>query len=582
MTELVNKRDFARVLQLQRYRLGAAAGPLMRLTGLTTFNEWYDRLHTLHGVEFMEQLFEIMGLEIEVQGQGLQKLPKGAFITVSNHPFGMLDGLILMKLIATERPDFRVMANFLLSHIEPIRDYFIAVNPLESHPGAYSNLKGMKEAMSHVQNGMPLGIFPAGEVSTYHPRERAITDRAWQRQGIKLIQKANVPVVPIYFEGTNSALFHLMGLIHPSLRTAALPSELLRKRNAKIRVVIGSPISVKEIQSVSGVDRLARYLRSRTYSLDTGLEVHPFFRTNFRFPSIQQPIIPPVPTSLLREEIQRLGERNLICSQQTFDVYCAEAQQIPNILQELGRLRETTFRAVGEGTGHSRDLDEYDLYYLHLFIWDREEEKIVGAYRMGQGDVIMQRYGKKGFYTYSVFKMADELVPILTQSVELGRSFITEEYQRKRLPLFLLWKGIHHYMTEHSDRYRYLIGPVSISNDYSSLSKQVIVALIERFFFDHELARWVQPRKRFRPRIRKVDVEGLVEGVSGDLNQMDRLIEEIEPAHFRLPILLKKYIKQNAKIIAFNVDPKFNNCLDGFMILDMKDVPAATMENMSD
>lgn len=580
--ELVNKKDFAKAIQLQRYRLAAAAGPLMRITGITKVNKWYDKIHTRHGLDFIEDLFNLMDVSVEVDPEDLRKIPRnGAFITVSNHPFGMMDGLVLLKLIASQRPDFKVMANFLLQYVPQLKEYFISVNPLENHPGAYSNLKGMKQALEHVANGHPLGIFPAGEVSTFQPKTRTISDRAWQKPALKLIQKAGVPVVPVYFQGTNSPLFHLVGLLHPALRTVALPSEMIRKTHTRLKVRIGTPITVKELQLVPGTERLGRYLRARTYSLGSGLEVNHFFKPRFEFPKLQQPIAHPVPQHVIRAEVEALGSGRIICSQGEFDVYCASAQEIPNTLQEIGRLREITFRSAGEGTGHAKDLDEFDLYYLHLFLWDRSAQQVAGAYRMGKGDEIMSKYGRSGFYTDSVFRIRDGLNPILERAIELGRSFILEAYQKKRLPLFLLWKGIYQYL-QHNPRYRYLVGPVSISNDYSTVSKQLIVALIRKFYFDDHLAQFISPRQRFEPRIREVDIDALLEGFTGDLKQADKLLEDIEPAHFRLPVLLKKYIRQNARIICFNVDPKFNNALDGFMVLDLTDLPPETGETMGD
>jgi len=582
MHELVTKAEFARATQLQKFGLGGVAGPLMRLTGLVKINKMYDHLHTLKGVEFIEAFVREMDIEVEWEGNGLDKIPKeGAFVTVSNHPFGTWDGLILLQQMLHYREDFAVMANFLLQQVEPLQEYFIPVNPLENHQASYSSISGMKRALRHLKEGHPLGLFPAGEVSTFHPKSRAITDRGWQKPALKLIERANVPVIPIYFEGNNSPLFHIMGMIHPALRTVRLPKETLKKKHAKILVKVGSPLSTKEIQRVQGADRLGRYLRARVYSMGSGLEVERFFNKRINLSlSKEKPIAEPTPTEKIARDIAGLREDQKLCSQMEFDVFVAAAPQIPNVLREIGRLREVTFREVGEGTGHATDLDEYDLYYLHLFMWDRENQEIVGAYRLGQGDEIMLKYGKKGFYTFSLFRMKKGLNEHLTRSVELGRSFIQKSYQRKRLSLFLLWKGIHTYLSR-SPQYKYLVGPVTISNDYSTLSKGFIVALIERFFFDHELAAHVKPRKRFKPKFKKVNLEDLLEGVDAkNLKQVDRLLEEIEPAHFKLPILLKKYIKQNARIIAFNVDPAFNNALDGLMILDMSELPEATSENM--
>ena len=579
MTELVTREAFIKATHLDRLKLGAAAGPLMRLSGITRFNRLYDEIHLLEGMNFIEAFMHQMQIEFEVQGKGLERIPKeGAFIAVSNHPYGMWDGLVMLKLLASRRPDFKVMANFLLQQIPQVREFMVATSSMEDLDGSYVNVRGMKQVMTHLKNGHPLGVFPAGEVSTFHRRDRGISDRAWQKQAVKLIANAEVPVIPIYFEGGNSALFHLMGLIHPTLQAATIPSETLRKRKTTIKVRIGSPISVKEQKKIGSQDRLGRYLRARVYSLESELEVQAFFRPRFSFPTKNKDIAAPANQELIVQEVEKLRlAGRLICAQAEFDIFEARASEIPHGLQEIGRRREITFRVVGEGTGHDRDLDEYDLYYRHLFLWDREAGEIAGAYRMGLGDEIMMKYGKRGFYTFSLFNMKQGMVPLLSQSVELGRSFILPDYQRKRLPLFLLWKGIRQFLLRNL-QYRYLIGPVSISNDYSTLSKSFMVAFIRHYFFDHDLAKLIKPRKRFKPQVSKVEVEDLLEGTTDDIQMADRLVEELEPKHARLPVLLKKYIKQNARIIGFNVDPKFMNALDGFMVLDIQNLPSEAEE----
>ena len=194
---------------------------------------------------------------------------------------------------------------------------------------------------------------------------------------------------------------------------------------------------------------------------------------------------------------------------------------------------------------------------------------------MGLGREIMDMYGKKGFYLSSLFKIQKPFQPWLEKGVELGRSFVKNEYQRQRLPLYLLWKGIHTWL-EQNPHYQYLLGPVSISNSYTQLSRDLIVALIKTYYYDEELATFISPKKQFRPKIKKVEVSSLVEGISGDLSIADRILAEIEPQHLRLPVLLKKYIKQNARIIGFNVDPKFSDSLDGLIVLDLKNVPDET------
>lgn len=262
-----------------------------------------------------------------------------------------------------------------------------------------------------------------------------------------------------------------------------------------------------------------------------------------------------------------------------FAVYIAHSSQIKDVLNEIGRLREITFREVGEGSNQSMDTDEYDLYYRHMFIWDKVNNQIAGAYRIGRGDEVMNEHGRKGFYTHSLFKYKDEFVPILRQTVELGRSFVSKAYQTKPLPLFLLWRGILHFLLQ-NDQYRYIIGPVTISNSYSGISKWLIIEFIKRNYYNKELAQYVDPRTEFEVKNRDRD-EKLLDAINfTDLKALDKLISEIEPSENKVPVLLKKYLKQNAKIIAFNIDPKFNDALDGLMILDMNDLPQGTIDKL--
>jgi putative hemolysin len=432
--------------------------------------------------------------------------------------------------------------------------------------------------MHHLESGMPLGIFPAGEVSTFQSELQTIADKKWASSVIKIVRNAKVPVIPLFFDGRNSRVFHLLGMIHANLRTLALPAEMLRKKGEVIRLKIGKPIQPKDTEMFSNLDQYGRYLRAKTYALGSSFDVRRDYFRMFRIAKTPESIVEPVDSSLIRQEIAAIQSFRTL-SYDHFDCYVVSSDYIPNILQEIGRLREVTFRAVGEGTNKSIDLDEYDLYYHHLILWDREAERIAGAYRVGNGMQIMDRYGKKGFYISSLFRMNKQMDGMLSESLELGRSFIVQDYQRHRLSLFLLWKGILFYLLS-NPHFRYIIGPVSISNQYQEVSKELIIQFITRHHFDHNMSEHVEPRNAFRPKVKHIDTEALLQSTQADIKKMDRIISDIEPSSFTMPVLLKKYLQQNAKIIAFNCDPKFNNALDGLMYLDMMNLPADTIETL--
>ncbi len=578
---LITKEDFISVTQLDKFKIEFMADFLMQLLKLSEINQLYNKALPKSGLEFLNEILHELKINCVVMDSELQNIPKEhPFIVVSNHPFGLLDGIILIKVIGERRPDFKVVANFLLKKIEPLSDFFISVNPFENQKQNSGNVPGLKQTLQHLHAGNALGLFPAGEVSTYQPEMNTISDRAWNLPAIKLIQKAGVPVVPVFFQGTNSVLFHLLGAIHPFLRTATIPAEFFKKKNQSVHIRIGKPIPFEELNEFETTEKMGRYVRAKVYALGSPLEVKKFFIPNLMALKKPQEIIPPIAVQVIEEEIAALKEKSLVHAKSNYEIYVARAKEIPHILNEIGRLREITFREVGEGSNRKVDLDEFDLYYEHLFVWDKDSKKIIGAYRLGKGDEIVDKYDKNGFYINSLFHLSDELKPILRQSLELGRSFVTKEYQQRPLPLFLLWQGILHFLMNRR-QFKYLIGPVSISNKYSSLSKHLLISFIKKYYYDNELAALVKPRNEFKVKLKNLDPEILLEKSRNDINKIDKFIAEIEPQHFRVPVLLKKYIMQNAKIIGFNIDPKFNDALDGLMILNLDDAPKDTIDYLS-
>ena len=272
--ELVNPKDILKASPYLAYLGGEnLAKFIMYVLRFSKLNKIYGQIGDKQGVEFVDELLKILEIQYEFDEADLKKIPKeGPFIVVSNHPFGGLDGILLIKLLAQARPDTKVLANFLLKRVEPISDFFLAVNPFENHKGASSSYGGIKNAFEHLQQGGGLCIFPAGEVSSYDAFNK-ITDRQWQYPVLKFIKKAHVPVVPVYFGGQNSRLFHLIGRIHPSLRTVKLPSELLNKKKKPVKVRMGSPIPVKDQDNFSEVYQFGRYLRAKTYVI-TSYSIH--------------------------------------------------------------------------------------------------------------------------------------------------------------------------------------------------------------------------------------------------------------------------------------------------------------------
>jgi len=581
--ELISKDALTKGLKLQKLKLVSLAPLIIKALKLEKVNQLYANHADTRGMEFADEILNELQVAYEFNAEELKNIPQHEpFIVVANHPYGGIDGLMLLRILTKSRPDFKIMANFILQLIPALKDNIVPVNPFETSNKTGINVSGIKKCLQALQEGHPIGIFPAGEVSSLQLNSFKISDKQWNPVVGKMILKAQVKVVPVYFSGHNSIIFNLLGLVHPALRTAKLPSELFNKSNEKIKIRIGKPISIKTINEFNNHNELLRFLRAKTYALESSFEIeHQSFITKLKFnkPDEPQPIINETPTQLIEQDLAQLPEKCLLLTHDHFKVYITGARNIPSVLREISRLREITFREVGEGTNQSCDTDEYDLTYKHLFIWDELEKKIVGAYRIGLGDVLHRRYKKKGFYLNELFKIHKDFSPVLKNSLELGRSFITKEYQRKPFSLMLLWKGVMAFLKLHPNRYKYLIGPVSISNSFTSLSKDLLVDFIKKNHFDETLAEQVKPRKKYKYQY-KGEGAALKDMSKNDIKALDNMIADIELAHTKIPVLLKKYLRQNAKIISFNIDPKFNNSLDGFLVMETSEVLNETFELM--
>ena len=524
---------------------------------------------------FAEKVLESLKVTVDVSARELDRIPKtGPLIVVANHPFGAVDGMILMSILHRARPDAKVMANFLLARIEELREMLICVDPFEGDGAKARNLGPLKDAIRHVKAGGALGCFPAGEVAHLDLQKRAIVDPQWSETIAGIVRRTGATVVPLYFHGRNSPLFQLMGMIHPRLRTVMLPRELLRKHHRTIKVKIGHPIPANRLRQFPDDRRTVDYLRMRTYLQAAGLHKR---RERGSMPADEPEseskyaeIIPAVDPGKLADEIAALPADAKLVEAGDQDVYAAHAHQIPLCLREIGRLREISFRAVGEGTGKPLDLDRFDETYLHLFIWQREKAEIVGAYRLGQSDVILPKYGINGLYTATLFDYDRNLIDQIDPALEMGRSFIRPEYQRSYAPLMNLWKGIGRFMCL-NPHYVRLFGPVSISNDYNDLSRRLMVDFLMANKFARDLAALCRARHPMRRPKRKRLVKGVDSVVVRDIDEVSDIIADIEREPKGVPILLKQYLRLGAQLLGFNIDPDFGDVLDGLILIDLRD-----------
>ncbi|HET6249393.1 MAG TPA: GNAT family N-acyltransferase [Tepidisphaeraceae bacterium] len=556
---------------LGRRILPAVAPAMERLFRLDALNALWDRC-TRAGDEqrFMDRVLDDLGIRYRLAAEDLARIPKtGPVVVVCNHPFGALDGMILAALLTRIRPDVKIMANYLLGRIPDTRDLFLLVDPFGGKDAARTNLRPLRQAIQCVQAGGMLAIFPAGEVAHADLRTREVTEPAWSTTVARIARKAGAPVLPLYFHGQNSTLFQLLGLLHPKLRTAMLPRELFKKRAAAIEVRVGSSIAHRKFCAVGDDRQIADFLRQRTLLL-RHRSTAPQISAPPHLPGdVMAPIALPGCARVHSAEVAALGANQLLADNGDMAVYRAAAGQIPHLLQEIGRLREITFRATNEGTGKARDLDRFDNWYTHLFVWHKTRGEIVGAYRLGITDEIVAERGTAGLYTSTLFKYRAGLVERMGPAIELGRSFIRLEYQRSYAALLLLWKGIGRIVVERP-QCKALFGPVSISNDYQTSSKHLMVQFLAASHYVPDLAELTRPRHPFRPPgMKKLTAQGRLNRLLSDSDAVDDVVAELEPDGKGMPVLLRQYLKLGARFFAFNVDPDFSDALDALMLVDL-------------
>lgn len=578
--ELVSSEELLMGNPMLKYFGGEfLASWLLKIMKLDKVNDFYTANDTLPRFQFIDNLISTIGCSLHIPTEDFKNIPtQGPFITIANHAYGGIDGILLLKIFSEVRPDYKMLVNFLLTKIKPLNSSFIGVNPFETRRGFQSSFGGLKNAIAHLQDCHSVGLFPSGEVSSYKIKQNAVSDREWQYSIIKFIKRSKVPIVPVYFDGHNSFLFNLLGFFHPVLRTVRLPAEVFNKQGKTINIRIGSIISLKEQDEFKDIYAYGCFLRTKVYSLGLSLKTRKMFSEANE--KNRETIPCPMEETCLMQEINTIKTKYLLFSNQDYFVFCAPQEKIPSIIKEIGRLREKTYREVGEGTGNDRDIDSYDSYFEQLFVWDNTTRQIVGGYRVGKGKEILEKHGIKGFYIHSLFKISPAFEPLLRVSIELGRSFIVKHYQKRTLPLFFLWKGILYLLLKHP-QYRYLIGPVSISNVFLDISKSLTVEFLNANYFNSELGQMIRARHPYKRKLPKeIRKDVFIKHTRNNLSRLDKFIHDFDPS-YKTPILVKKYISVNSEVIGFNIDPLFNNCLDALMILDVFEIPYATIESLS-
>ncbi|MCX9566291.1 lysophospholipid acyltransferase family protein [Vibrio cholerae] len=539
-------------------------------TGLKRLNQFYAQRPASGDTQaFLRFTLDVLGIDYQVVRGKLTHVPaQGATVVVANHPLGCVEGVILAELLLCVRSDVKILANQYLKLVPELTSLFIGVDVFEGADAAKANLHALRQAHKHLEQGGLLLMFPAGEVSQLvDSKQGRLEDKEWSQSVSRLVKKHQAHTVPVYIDGHNSTPFYLAGKIHPMLRTLMLGRELLNKQHTQIGIAIGEGISHSEVQHLCD-QQLVNYLRLNTYLLQS---------SPVRNKTASDRSLPPVaerlPLADLLEDIAQLPYADHMLRHNQFDVYCTTADNIPSLMHEIGRIRELNFREVGEGTGCALDIDRFDRDYLHLFIWDREKNQLVGAYRLGLVDKLIEHKGISGLYSSTLFHYDQRFLNNMGNAIEMGRSVIDSQYQKSMAALLLLWKGIGTYVERHP-QYTHLFGPVSISNDYSEQARRLLADTMTLHYYDSEQAELVMATNPLPTGQAQWNASLLTS--LADLQLLSRVIARIDEGK-GIPVLLRQYLGLNGKLVSFNVDPAFNNALDGLIVVDLRNVPTKTL-----
>jgi len=530
------------------------ASLLGRLAAEDHFNRVLQALEGQEGFAFVERGLEMLGVDSRLRPRDLDHIPtEGPLIVVANHPLGMLDALALLKMVGSVRRDVRILGNDVLTMMPGLAPLLLPVDVFGK--GSASRLREVYRAL---EDGQALVLFPAGEVSRMGPS--GVRDGGWSAGFARLAMRSGAAVLPVHIAARNSATFYGLSMLAKPLATAMLPREALLPRR-RIGLRVGRPVDVEELkQRCDGDPRAAaRLMRRHVYRLAHG--------RGLIFGG-QEPLAAAEPAAAVAAELAAKGEllADLADGKQAWLLQGSEESAV---LREIGRLREFTFRRVGEGTGMRSDLDRYDAWYEHLVLWDPQEARIVGAYRFGHAGRILAERGVDGLYSASLFKYTERSQEPLAQGLELGRSFIAPAYWRSRA-LDQLWRGIGLYLRRHPEL-RFLFGPVSMSVSLPREAREWIVAAHRHYFGRDGLATARRPfviSPQVIDGVRR-ELEGLEPGAG-----LGRLRHRLDALGVSMPVLYRQYVDlvrpEGVQFLDFGEDPGFSGCVDGLVMLDLQ------------
>lgn len=542
-------------------------GPLIdRILGFRKLKKLFNQ-YDMEGLEkeaFVKRVLEMLQVSYKINNDALSTIPTtGPLIIVSNHPYGGVEGVILADFLSQIRKDVKFMANSGLSLVKEMRDFFIFTNPLITNN--YKNISSIRGCQEHLENNGLLVLFPAGKVSYFRKDKNRVTDGEWNRIAAKLSVKMNTPVLPIYFSGSNSKFFLIMGRIYYRFRLLMLPREMMKMKGKTVHLYSGGILHQEQLKGSSR--EITDYLRMQTYLLDPeyifGREVE---SRQSKLPDI----IPAVPFKLIKNELLALPVKQHLVDFKNYSIYYGYYEQLKNTVREITRLREITFREMEEGSGSDRDTDQFDKTYTQLFIVNNEREEIIGAYRMGQIDRLLKDGDRMEIYLSKMFNFKGDFYSIIKTGVEMGRSFLIKSEQKSAYGFFLLWRGIGEFLVR-NPKYRYLYGTVSLSNIYDPRS----IALMYRVLVGEK--NLVEPVTDIDIQIHP-EVEEYLTKKKPNMKELDMLIKSIETDGKGLPVLVRQYAKLGAQFVSIGSDIEFRRTPGMLLIVNTGEASAKTIQ----
>ncbi|MBU2892985.1 lysophospholipid acyltransferase family protein [Colwellia sp. D2M02] len=506
------------------------------------------------GVDFAETILDHFDFGYCISDKDREKIPaNGRVVIIANHPIGTLDGAALIKMVSEIRSDFKVIANDLLMNVKPLRNILLPVNNMAGNT-AKQNLDAIYQ---HLNNEGAVIIFPAGEVSRISPA--GIRDGSWHKGFLHFASATNSPILPVYIDARNSALFYAVSSIYKPLSTLFLIKEMFKQAHKRMNIKIGNVIPFEHYDALKiPLASKAKLFKKHLYNI--GYNKAEILKT-------EKAIAHPENRAELRMAINECEQLGKTADGKTILLYRHESSS--PIMREIGRLREVSFRLVGEGSGQRRDIDCYDQHYLHLILWDDDDLEIAGAYRFGESQKLIDDPESYGLYTKTLFDYQPHMNAIFAQGLELGRSFVQPKYWGKR-SLDYLWVGIGAFVAR-NPQYRFLFGPVSISNTLPNTAKNLLIHYYQHYFkSEQQLAKAKIPFQ-----LSEVVQEQWLSSFDGNDKEKDFITMKHLLANLgvSVPTLYKQYSAlcedDGVSFSAFNIDPDFNDCVDGLVVVDL-------------